>query len=135
MIVMSTESNNNVVFKGILSGINNSVIITHGPSGCAYGVKKTYKLTNSRNSGSVYEPVISTNMDEKKIVYGGDKELAGAILEVDEKYHPDIIFVASSCATGIIGDNIDAIVEKTSKKIEAEIMAIHCEGFAGEYRS
>jgi len=47
----------------ILSGINNSVIITHGPSGCAYGVKKTYKLTNSRNSGSIYEPVISTNMD------------------------------------------------------------------------
>jgi len=119
----------------ILSGINNSIIITHGPSGCAYGVKKTYKLTNSRNSGSVYEPVISTNMDEKKIVYGGDKELAGAILEVDEKYHPDVIFVASSCATGIIGDNIDAIVEKKSKEINSEIMAIHCEGFAGEYRS
>lgn len=119
----------------ILSGINNSIIITHGPSGCAYGVKKTYKLTNSRNSGSIYEPVISTNMDEKKIVYGGDKELEGAILEVDEKYHPDVIFVASSCATGIIGDNIDAIVEKTSKKINSEIMAIHCEGFAGEYRS
>ena len=119
----------------ILSGINNSVIITHGPSGCAYGVKKTYKLTNSRNSGSVYEPVISTNMDEKKIVYGGDKELEGAILEVDEKYHPDVIFVASSCATGIIGDNIDAIVEKKSKEINSEIMAIHCEGFAGEYRS
>ena len=119
----------------ILSGINNSVIITHGPSGCAYGVKKTYKLTNSRNSGSKYEPVISTNMDEKKIVYGGDKELEGAILEVDEKYHPDIIFVASSCATGIIGDNIDSIVEKTGKKINSEIMAIHCEGFAGEYRS
>jgi len=119
----------------ILSGINNSVIITHGPSGCAYGVKKTYKLTNSRNSGSIYEPVISTNMDEKKIVYGGDKELEGAILEVDEKYHPDVIFVAASCATGIIGDNIDAIVEKKSKEINAEIMAIHCEGFAGEYRS
>lgn len=119
----------------ILSGINNSVIITHGPSGCAYGVKKTYKLTNSRNSGFIYEPVISTNMDEKKIVYGGDKELEGAILEVDEKYHPDVIFVASSCATGIIGDNIDAIVEKKSKEINAEIMAIHCEGFAGEYRS
>lgn len=119
----------------ILSGINNSVIITHGPSGCAYGVKKTYKLTNSRNSGSIYEPVISTNMDEKKVVYGGDKELDGAISEVYEKYHPDVIFVASSCATGIIGDNIDAIVEKKSKEIDAEIMAIHCEGFAGEYRS
>ena len=119
----------------ILSGINNSVIITHGPSGCAYGVKKTYKLTNSRNSGSAYEPVISTNMNENKIVYGGDKELAGALLEVDEKYHPDIIFVASSCATGIIGDNIDAIVDKAKEKINAKIMAIHCEGFAGEYRT
>ncbi|HBE76218.1 MAG TPA: nitrogenase associated protein E [Firmicutes bacterium] len=119
----------------ILSGIKNSVILTHGPSGCAYGVKKTYKLTNCRNSGSMYEPVVSTNMDEEKVIYGGEKELKGAIMEVDRKYHPEIIFVATSCATGIIGDNVDAIVEKMRAGIHAKLMTIHCEGFAGEYRS
>jgi nitrogenase molybdenum-iron protein alpha/beta subunit len=119
----------------ILSGIRNSIVITHGPSGCAYGVKKAYKLTNSRNSGSPYEPVVSTNMDEEKVIHGGESELKGAILEVDKKYRPDVIFVAASCATGIIGDNIDAIVEKTRSSINAKIMTLHCEGFAGEYRS
>ena len=119
----------------ILSGIRNSIVITHGPSGCAYGVKKAYKLTNSRNSGSPYEPVVSTNMNEEKVIHGGERELKGAILEVDRKYRPDIIFVAASCATGIIGDNIDAVAEKMKPEINAKIMTIHCEGFAGEYRS
>lgn len=119
----------------ILSGIKNTVVIAHGPSGCAFGVKQAYKLTNCRNSGSPYESIITTNIDEKAIVYGGEKELKGAIFEVDNKYKPDIIFVATSCATGIIGDYVDAIVNKVKPKINAEIMAIHCEGFAGEYRS
>ncbi len=119
----------------ILSGIRNSIVITHGPSGCAYGVKKAYKLTNSRNSGSPYEPVVSTNMNEEKVIHGGERELKGAILEVDRKYGPDIIFVAASCATGIIGDNIDAVAEKMKPEVNAKIMTIHCEGFAGEYRS
>jgi nitrogenase vanadium-cofactor synthesis protein VnfE len=119
----------------ILSGIKNSVVIAHGPSGCAFGVKQAYKLTNCRNSGSPYESIITTNIDEKAIVYGGEKELKSAIVEVDNKYKPDVIFVATSCATGIIGDYVDAVVNKIKPKINAEIMAIHCEGFAGEYRS
>jgi nitrogenase molybdenum-iron protein alpha/beta subunit len=119
----------------ILSGIHNSIVITHGPSGCAYGVKKAYKLTNSRNSGAPYEPVISTNMDEEKVIHGGEKELKSAIIEVDQKYKPDIIFVAASCATGIIGDNIDAVVESLKNNVKAKLMSLHCEGFAGEYRS
>jgi len=119
----------------ILSGVKNAVVIAHGPSGCAYGVKQAYKLTNSRNSGSPYESVVSTSVDMKRIVYGGEKELKGAILEVDRKYAPDLIIVATSCATGIIGDNVDAVVEKLGGEIRAQTLTIHCEGFAGEYRS
>lgn len=119
----------------VLSGIRNSVIITHGPSGCAYGVKQAYKLTNCRNSGSYYEPVVSTNADLNTIIYGGERNLREAILEVERKYNPDVIVVATSCATGIIGDNVDAVVDQLRGKISAEIMPIHCEGFAGDYRT
>jgi len=119
----------------ILSGVRNSVVITHGPSGCAFGVKQAYKLTNSRNSGSPYEPVLSTAIDQTRIVYGGDRELKVAIREVEEKYHPDVIFVATSCAAGIIGDNVDAVVDSMRPEIHAKMLPIHCEGFAGEYRS
>jgi len=119
----------------ILSGVHNTIVIAHGPSGCAYGVKQTYKLTNCRNSASPYEAVLSTNIEEKNIVYGGEKELVGAIREVEEKYTPDIIVVATSCATGIIGDNVNDIIETIAATIKAEILVIHCEGFSGEYRS
>lgn len=119
----------------ILSGIRNSIILTHGPSGCAYGVKQAYKLTNCRNSGSAYEPVVSTNLDQSRIIHGGERELKEALLEVDAKYRPDIIFVATSCAAGIIGDCVDAVLNKTAPRVNARLMPIHCEGFAGEYRS
>ena len=119
----------------ILSGIQNAVIITHGPSGCAFGVKQAYKLTNCRNSGAVYEPVVSTNINQSRIIYGGEDELRGAIWEVDKKYSPDIIFIATSCATGIIGDNTDAVTDELQQSTRATLQSIHCEGFAGEYRS
>ncbi|MBM9614108.1 nitrogenase associated protein E [Desulfobulbus rhabdoformis] len=119
----------------ILSGIRNSVVLTHGPSGCAYGIKQAYKLTNCRNSGAVYEPVLSTNLDQNQIIYGGEDELKAAIREVSEKYAPKVIFVATSCASGIIGDNVDGIIRDMRGRVEAEIMPVHCEGFSGEYRS
>ena len=119
----------------ILSGIRNTILLTHGPSGCAFGVKQAYKLTNSRNSASPYEPVLSTNLKQNQIIYGGERELRSAILEVDAKYAPDVIFVATSCATGIIGDNVDAVAKKIADQVKATILPVHCEGFAGEYRS
>ena len=119
----------------ILSGIRGAIVLTHGPGGCAFGIKQAYKLTNCRNSGAVYEPVLSTSLDQSGIVYGGEKELKGAIAEVDVKYSPDVVFVATSCATGIIGDNVDAVIESMRGKVKAELLPIHCEGFAGEYRS
>lgn len=119
----------------VLSGVRNSIILTHGPSGCAYGVKQAYKLTNSRNSGTAYEPIVSTRMDETKIISGGTDELAAALAEVDAKYLPDVIFVATSCASGIIGDNVNAVVRRMQKLVKARILPIHCEGFAGEYRT
>jgi nitrogenase molybdenum-iron protein alpha/beta subunit len=119
----------------ILSGVARSVVLTHGPSGCAFGVKQAYKLTNSMNSGSPYEPVLSSGIDQSRVIYGGEKELRIALLEADAKYSPDVIFVATSCATGIIGDNVDSVVDKLKGEVRAKLLPIHCEGFAGEYRS
>ncbi|MDR1541260.1 MAG: nitrogenase associated protein E [Clostridiales bacterium] len=119
----------------ILSGMERTIVIAHGPSGCAYGVKQAYKLINCRNSGTPYEAVLTTSVNEKTIIYGGEKELREALLEVDRKYRPDVIVVATSCATGIIGDNVDAVVEGARAQIGAKLLPIHCEGFAGEYRS
>jgi nitrogenase molybdenum-iron protein alpha/beta subunit len=79
--------------------------------------------------------VVSTSIDQNRVIYGGEKELKVALREVEAKYRPDVIFVATSCAAGIIGDNVDDIVEKMKKEIKARILPIHCEGFAGEFRS
>jgi nitrogenase vanadium-cofactor synthesis protein VnfE len=119
----------------ILSGIKNSVIITHGASGCAYGVKLADKLFNCRNSGMGYEPVLTTRMNLSGVIFGGENELSNAIKEVEYKYSPDVIFIATCCVSGVIGDNVDGVVDQMRGSVKARILTIHCEGFSGESRS
>lgn len=72
---------------------------------------------------------ISTNLGENDVVYGGSEELEKAILEAERRYHPPVITVITSCASGIIGDDIDAVVSKVQPSVKATIIPMHCEGF------
>jgi nitrogenase molybdenum-iron protein alpha chain len=72
---------------------------------------------------------VGTDMNEKDTIFGSSESLRRIILEVNDRYHPEVIFVASSCATGIIGEDIDSIVDDVKQEINVPIVAVHCEGF------
>ena len=55
--------------------------------------------------------------------------LRNIILEVNKRYSPKAIFVTSSCATGIIGEDIDSVVDDVKAEIDVPVVAVHCEGF------
>ena len=47
-----------------------------------------------------------------------------------ERYNPRIAFIYASCASGIIGDDIDAIaLDLQSEYPDTVMVPIHCEGF------
>jgi nitrogenase molybdenum-iron protein alpha chain len=73
--------------------------------------------------------LIVTNLDEKDIVHGGEKKLKEAILLAYERYTPKLIFIFTSCASGIIGDDVDSAAAEVQKQISSIIVPIHCEGF------
>lgn len=50
-------------------------------------------------------------------------------MEVNRRYQPKAIFVSSSCATGIIGEDIDSVVDDVKDQIQVPVIAVHCEGF------
>jgi nitrogenase molybdenum-iron protein alpha chain len=113
--------------------INGNVIIAHSPAGCPSMIDAVYLLNKIGRlaRGQPLEPLrfISTNLSENDVVFGGATELGKAILEADRRYHPNLITVITSCASGIIGDNIEAVVNALQPEVKAAIVPMRCEGF------
>jgi nitrogenase molybdenum-iron protein alpha chain len=72
---------------------------------------------------------LTTNLTENDVVLGGAEKLKKAILAADKRYRPEAIIVISTCIPGIIGDDIDGVVEELEDQTSATLLPIHCEGF------
>ena len=115
-----------------LGGIRDVAVIHHGPSGCSSASTNQYIVTNqvATKRGIVNNSVyIGTDMNEKDTIFGSTEALRRIIKDVYKRYSPKAIFVSSSCATGIIGEDIDSVVDELKDEIEVPIVAVHCEGF------
>lgn len=117
---------------GQLSAIRDVAIIHHGPSGCSVAGAGTYYMDKvmAKKRGVTNDTVyVGTDMNENDTIFGSAESLRKIILEVNRRYHPKAIFVTSSCATGIIGEDIDSVVDEVKEEIEVPVAAVHCEGF------
>ncbi len=117
-----------------LMSLDDSVFIAHSPQGCVgcttlasdmYRVGQAHRGTKIIRSPRI----IVTNLDQRDVILGGENKLKEAIGYAAERYNPKIIFVFTSCASGIIGDDIDAIVRDMQSETETLIIPVHCEGF------
>ena len=117
---------------GQLSAIRDVAIIHHGPAGCsvlsanAYYLDKVMAKKRGVTNDTVY---VGTDMNENDTIFGSTESLRSIIIEVNRRYSPKAIFVTSSCATGIIGEDIDSVVDDVRDEVNVPIAAVHCEGF------
>lgn len=115
--------------------LEDSVFISHSPQGCvgcAIMAVDMYRVGQiHRGIRNVKNPrLIVTNIDQKNVVFGGEKKLREAVDKAVERYNPKLAFVFASCASGIIGDDIDAIcADLQTEYPDTLIIPIHCEGF------
>ncbi len=113
------------VIRAVL-GIKGALPLIHGPVGCFYHIRYLLSL----RSGSPVQ-ILSSEMDQNDVVFGAEKKLRKKIIEADEKYSPRLIAVLSSCASSIIGENIDQVIEEVKNDIKADIIFINSGGFEG----
>jgi nitrogenase molybdenum-iron protein alpha chain len=113
--------------------VENAVIITHGPIGCG---STMHALSVGSNKGKVRRgkapnpPVwLTTNMNESDVISGGEGKLRDTIIHADREFRPEIIFVVSTCAPSIIGDDVEEVVRQANEQTTANVTAIHCPGF------
>lgn len=118
-----------------LMSLEDAVFIAHSPQGCVgctIMAVDMYRVGQAhRGIRQIKNPhIIVTNLDQKSVIFGGEKKLRESVQKAVERYHPKLIFVFASCASGIIGDDIDAICADLQDEYSpALVIPIHCEGF------
>ncbi len=125
--------------KGVVWGpVKDQITISHGPIGCGqYSWWSRRNYYNGQTGGDTFGTMhITTDFQEKDIVYGGDKKLDAAIKELKELFPlGKSIGVLSECPVGLIGDDIEAVSKKASNELGIPIVPVRCEGFRGVSQS
>lgn len=114
--------------------IQDAAVISHGPVGCASCLHEyifTYRVNSPLRDVMQPTPrrIFSSNLKEKDTVYGGNMKLANSIREVYERTNANAIFVLTTCAAGIIGDDVEGVCQEAEDELGIPVIAIFCEGF------
>ncbi|NJN28097.1 MAG: nitrogenase iron-molybdenum cofactor biosynthesis protein NifE [Cyclobacteriaceae bacterium] len=113
----------------VLYPIADALHLIHGPIGCA---AYTWDIRGSLSSGpQIHRLSFSTDLQEKQVVFGGEKTLKSALIELIDQYQPKAAFVYSTCIVGLIGDDVEAVCRNVSKEKGIDIIPVQAPGFAG----
>ncbi|MDR0875972.1 MAG: hypothetical protein LBN12_07180 [Clostridiales Family XIII bacterium] len=124
----------------VLTKIDDSLCVFHSPvgcTGCTSFINAFSKLLRVQMGRGAPRNIhyIATNMDEHDVVFGSTDKLIAAIAEGYRRYKPKVVFILASCASGIIGDNINAAAKQAEEQIGTKVIPIHCEGFRSQLNS
>jgi nitrogenase molybdenum-iron protein alpha chain len=117
----------------LLTGIIDAAVVNHAPIGCLgdslYQNIAYHYGQFHRNWAYSNVNVLSTNMGEPDTVFGGAERLRNGIREAHRRFAPKAIFITTSCASGIIGDDIQGVIDELKNEITIPVVPVHCEGF------
>ncbi|MCR5032935.1 MAG: nitrogenase [Lachnospiraceae bacterium] len=114
--------------------IQDGAVIEHGPIGCSSCLQGyNFNYYSNAHLRGIEKPtqrkIFSTNLQEKDTVYGGAQKLAATIREVRKRTGANVIFVLSTCAAAIIGDDIESVCNEAEEELGIPVVSITCEGF------
>jgi nitrogenase molybdenum-iron protein alpha chain len=116
-----------------LAQIRDTALVNHAPLGCC----ADFPWFNSQNRRGLklrgFEPAniraVSSNITEKDLIMGGGAKLEAAVDEAFRRFAPKAVFVSTSCASGIIGDDIEESCSSCEARLGVPVVPVYCEGF------
>jgi nitrogenase molybdenum-iron protein alpha chain len=116
-----------------LSMIRDAAIVNHAPVGCAgdfFNYNYVYRVGQmSRDLPPSNGRYFNTNIDENDTIFGGTVKLENTVRAAYERVHPKAIFITTSCAVAIIGDDVEETANSLSEELNIPVVACFCEGF------
>ncbi len=132
--------------KGVITGAIKDVIhVVHSPIGCTsygYGTKR-YPTTPDLPNGEKFpienfnlKYILGTDLQESDVVFGGMKKLKNSIIEAHKEFpEANAIYTYSTCTTGLIGDDVDAVAKELTEELGVKVVAFNAPGFCGPSQS
>ena len=116
----------------VLYPIADALHLVHGPIGCA---AYTWDIRGALSSGpELHRLSFSTDLQEMDVIFGGEKKLYQALVELIDRHQPQAAFVYSTCIVGLIGDDLEAVCRKVSREKGIPVLPVQSEGFKGNKR-
>ena len=79
----------------VLYPIADALHLVHGPVGCAV---YTWDIRGALSSGpELHRLSFTTDLQEREVIYGGEKKLHAALTELIQAYRPKAAFVYATC--------------------------------------
>ena len=117
----------------VLYPIADALHLVHGPIGCAV---YTWDIRGALSSGpELHRLSFSTDLQEMDVIFGGEKKLYNALIELIDRHSPKAAFVYSTCIVGIIGDDLQAVCKKVEAEKNIPVIPVQSEGFKGNKRA
>ncbi len=142
--VIRDEPLHGCAFNGAMtmsSNLKDAVILAHSPKSCTYLSIQTISSAGRRTlfergnilPSSLIPNVLSTDMSETDMVFGGSENLISKVKSIlNSKSPPPAIVIVSSCPSGIIGDDIDDALSLSTER--TKIVTVKAEGnLTGDY--
>ncbi|MFW6240397.1 MAG: nitrogenase component 1 [Thermodesulfobacteriota bacterium] len=101
----------------MLTQIREAVVVAHGPRSCSHLAGRTVlssgirvrRRQGRRLPRQLAPALVSTDMDEDVVIYGGNDRLAETLRKTLAR-GPAAVFVVTACPSGVIGDDPEAAI-------------------------
>ncbi len=124
--LLSREPLHGCAFSGAIATatqIREAVTVAHGPRSCAYiacqaVLSSGFGLFARKNillENQISPRLISSDMDESVVIYGGKERLVQTLERAMES-SPRAVFLVASCPSGVIGDDPRAAVKEIRRR-------------------
>jgi nitrogenase molybdenum-iron protein beta chain len=116
----------------VLTNIERLIPILHAGSGCGSNQLVTFR-SGGGNQGIGYVNGMNTpssNLQEKEVVFGGEKRLEDQIRSTIDLIDGDAYVVANGCIAGMIGDDVAGVVRKFEGE-KTPVAFVNSSGFLG----
>ena len=112
----------------IIEGVENAIVLVHGPKGCANYLQSEAFCINRKT-----RMILSTDVRESDVILGTEDALRIGIREVADVYEPDLIVVLTTCATDIIGEDYASVIEQMQGEVGCKLLHKAGGGFKAAY--
>ena len=111
-------------------GISDALMLIIGTDECTYYTK--HFSVQAENFGGLHGRCVSVALDGHDVTFGCAKKVEAAFAEMMEEYHPQAVFLVTTCVVEVIGDDFDAVAAALTEKYGLPVMAVHTEHFKCE---